>query len=69
MLLHIKAEELKRRRQAIGLTQCKLSTSAGLPTNAIYRLEDGSTKGTSHLRIREIAKVLGCRVEDITESQ
>ena len=47
------------------MTPYKLAKESGLPVNSIYRLENGTTKLTNHLRAREIAKVLDCKVEDI----
>lgn len=47
------------------MTPYKLAKESGLPINAIYRLENGTTKLTNHLRAREIAKALHCKVEDI----
>ena len=65
MLLQVKAAELQRQRKKMNMTPYRLAVEAGLPINAIYRLENGDTKTTNHLRAREIAKVLGCSVEDI----
>lgn len=65
MLLQVKAGELQRHRKEANMTPYRLAVEAGLPINAIYRLENGDTKTTNHLRAREIAKVLGCKVEDI----
>ena len=57
--------ELKKRRKAKGLSMKALSERAGLPANAILRIESGKTKRINHLRAREIAKVLNCEVDDI----
>lgn len=65
MLLKVNAAELQRQREQAQMTPYRLAKEAGLPVNAIYRLEDGSTKMTNHLRAREIAKALQCEVEDI----
>ncbi len=65
MLLQVKAAELQRQREKVNMTPYRLAVEAGLPINAIYRLESGATKTTNHLRAREIAKALGCKVEDI----
>lgn len=64
MLLPVKAAELRLQRKKVNITQYGLAIRAGLPVNAIYRLESGATKTTNHLRAREIAKALGCKVED-----
>ena len=63
MLLKVNAAELQRRREKQNMTPYRLAVEAGLPVNAIYRLEDGSTKMTS--RAREIAKALHCKTEEI----
>lgn len=65
MLLKVDANELQRRRKEASMTQYRLAKAAGLSVNAIYRLEDGTTKMTHHLRAGEIAKALRCKVEDI----
>ena len=65
MLLKVNAAALQRRREKQNMTPYRLAVEAGLPVNAIYRLEDGSTKMTSHLRAREIAKALHCKTEEI----
>lgn len=70
MLLKVNASELQRQREQATMTPYRLAVDAGLPINAIYRLEDGTTKMTNYLRAREIAKALHCKVEDIfTESK
>lgn len=58
-------KELKERRKAAGFSMKKLSQQAGLPDNAVLRIETGKTKRVNHLRAREIAKALSCEVEDI----
>ncbi len=65
MLLKVNAAELQRQRELAQMTPYRLAKEAGLPVNAIYRLEDGTTKMTNHLRAREIAKALQCEVEAI----
>ncbi len=65
MLLKVNSVELQIRRRKANMTASRLAVASGLPINAIYRLEDGTTKMTSHLRAREIAKALGCKVDDI----
>ena len=57
--------EIKRRREEIGLSQHQLSLQSDLSGCAISRIESGRTKRINHLRAREIAKVLDCKVEDI----
>ncbi len=65
MLLRVNADKLRTQRERAQMTPCRLAKEAGLPINAIYRLENGTTKMTNHLRAREIAKALQCGVEDI----
>ena len=65
MLLTVKASELQCQREKSKMTPYRLAVKAGLPRNAIYRLESGATKTTNYLRAREIARALGCKVEDI----
>ncbi len=65
MLLKVNASELQRHREQAQMTPYRLAKEAGLPVSAIYRLEDGTTKMTNHLRAREIAEALQCGVEDI----
>lgn len=60
-----KREEIERRRLASGLNKKELSLKAGLPANAIGRIERGESEQTHPLRAREIAKALHCKVEDI----
>ncbi len=65
MLLKVNAKELQRHRTQANMTCYRLAIEAGLSLNSIYRLEDGTTKMTSHLRAREIAKALDCKIEEI----
>lgn len=60
-----KVEALRQRRIAQGLDMKGLSTKAGLPGNAILRIEKGECARTNHLRAQSIADALGCQVEDI----
>ncbi len=60
-----KREELKKRRIEAGLNKKELSLKAGLPGNAIGRIEKGENERTHPLRAREIAKALHCEVDDI----
>lgn len=65
MFLSTNIRELKQRREAAGLSMKALSARAGLPCNAVLRIESGQTKRINHLRAREIAKALHCEVKDI----
>lgn len=62
-------EEIKNKRAEMGLNCSQLSVKAGLPQNAIGRIERGDNKLTHPLRAQVIAKALGCRVTDIFEKQ
>ncbi|WP_050697357.1 helix-turn-helix transcriptional regulator [Anaeromassilibacillus senegalensis] len=65
MYLLADAQRLKDYRMAAGLSMKGLSKLAGLPDNAVLRIENGKTKRVNHLRAKEIAKVLRCKVDDI----
>lgn len=58
-------EEIKKRREKLGLLRSELSRRAGLPDNAILRIEKGETKYTHPIRARAIADALGCELEDV----
>lgn len=60
-----KIEEIRRRRDELGMTKKGLSRKAGLPGNAILRIERGEGRYTYPIRARAIAKALQCDVEDI----
>lgn len=59
-------DALKARREAQGFSMKALSRRAGLPDNAVLRIENGTSQRINHLRMREIAKALQCKVEDIS---
>lgn len=65
MFLYPDIQEIKLRREAAGLTKQALSRKAGLPDNAILRIENGTSERINHLRADAIAKALKCKVEDI----
>lgn len=65
MFVTPKRESIIRRREGKGMTQHQLSCKAGLPGNAILRIEKGECARTNHLRAQAIADALGCQVEDI----
>lgn len=65
MFLYPNIDTISSLRKKTGLSKKALSQKAGLPANAIFRIESGETKKISHLRAREIAKALDCNVEDI----
>ena len=61
----IKIEEIQRRREEAGLSRCQLSQAAGLPKNALSRIEYRQTSYTYPIRARAIAKALHCKLTDI----
>ena len=65
MMLVAKRTDIQKRREAKGLSRKKLSQQAGLPDNAVCRIERGENKYTHPLRAAAIAQALGCKVEDI----
>lgn len=65
MFLYPKIDKITKLREIAGLSRRALSQKAGLPENAILRIESGKSKKINHLRAREIAQALGCNVEDI----
>lgn len=64
-MIYPKRDEIKKRREDLGLTRCALSRKAGLPHNAIYRIEEGHFRSTYPIRARAIAEALGCSLEDV----
>ncbi len=60
-----KREEIKQRRESLGLTRCGLSRKAGLPVNAIMRIERGEGEYTHPIRAKAIAEALECQLEDV----
>ena len=60
-----KKDEIMRRREAMGLTRSALSRCAGLPPNALGRIERGETEYTYPIRAKAIAEALGCELEEI----
>ncbi|MCM1212939.1 MAG: helix-turn-helix transcriptional regulator [Lachnospiraceae bacterium] len=60
-----KREEIKRRREEMGLTKCGLSRKAGLSTNALFRIESGQSSYVHPIRAYAIAVALGCQLEDV----
>ncbi|NLW78859.1 MAG: helix-turn-helix transcriptional regulator [Ruminococcaceae bacterium] len=67
MYLKPKVKEIVRRREEAALSQHQLSRKAKLGSSAIYRIEAEVSKSTHHLRAKEIADALHCKVEDIFE--
>ena len=60
----VKQQELKRKREELGITKSRLSKEAGLPNNAVGRMENGDYR-THPIRAKAIAEALQCEVSDI----
>lgn len=58
------AEELKRRRGRLGITQAELAERAGVRLATIGRLEIRNRRPSFEL-LERLAAVLGCRVRDL----
>lgn len=68
-MLIAKKEEIKKRREQRGLSQRQLSFKAGLPVNAVFRLETENHSYTYPLRAKAIADALNCNVDDIFKEE
>lgn len=53
------------RREAAGLTKGQLATYAGVSPSWVGRLEGGQIVGPSIQKLGDIARVLGCTVQDL----
>lgn len=64
MFVSVDVKELIKIRKEAGLSKCKLSKLAGLPSNALLRIESEYTinNRTSLLRLKAIANVLNVDV-------
>ena len=60
-----KCSEIKMRREALGLNRTDLSRKAGLPDNAVLRIERGESRYTHPIRAKAIAEALECQLEDV----
>ncbi len=63
-----KRDEIHRLRTKAGLSRQKLSELAGLPSNAIFRIETTRTCYTHPIRAKAIAEALNCRLTDIFDN-
>ncbi|MHB0913359.1 MAG: helix-turn-helix domain-containing protein [Armatimonadota bacterium] len=66
--MRILAENIKRRRKELGLSQEKLAEIVGLSTNHIARIETG-TRTPSLGILDRIAEALGTTVSELTAEQ
>lgn len=57
-------ENIKARRQSLGMTQEKLADAVGLGRSMIAQIERGS-KVPNMVLGRDIARVLGCGMEEL----
>lgn len=60
-----KVEKIVALRKEKGLSKYQLSIKAGLGNQALSRIERKETRKIHPLRAKEIAKVLGCDINDI----
>lgn len=64
MLVDVNVQALADKRKALGYSRTQLSQKAGLADNAVYRMECAAYR-VSHLRLKAVADVLGCPVEEL----
>ncbi|MCR0205629.1 helix-turn-helix domain-containing protein [[Clostridium] innocuum] len=57
--------EIVKRRKKLSLSQYGLSKKAGLPHNAISRIESGRYGNTYPIRAKAIAEALGCELTEV----
>lgn len=61
-------ENIKAKRQALGMTQEKLADAVGLGRSMVAQIERGS-KVPNMVLGRDIARVLGCGMEELLEEK
>lgn len=61
-------KNIKEKRQALGLTQEKLADAVGLGRSMVAQIERGS-KVPNMILGRDIAKVLGCGMEELLRDE
>jgi transcriptional regulator with XRE-family HTH domain len=59
----LKGEEIKDRREKLGMSQAALAKAAGLSQQNLSRLENNFSRGTRN--IGKLASVLGCDITDL----
>ena len=57
--------EINNRRKKLSLSCYALSKKAGLPLNAIARIESGKYANTYPIRAKAIAEALNCKLSDV----
>lgn len=60
-----KCDEIRKRREKLGMSKSGLSKRAGLPANALYRIEKGESETTHPIRAKAIAEALNCELEEV----
>lgn len=60
-------ENIKARREAVGMTQTRLADAVGVSVPMICQIERGTRVPTLPLGA-QIAACLGCRIDDLLES-
>ena len=66
-MLVAKKEEIKKKRLSLNLSQRQLSIKAGLPDNAICRIENENFNSIYPIRAKAIAEALNCSIQEIFE--
>ncbi len=61
----VKSDQLKQLREIKEFSTSELSQLAGLPSNAVWRMEHGQSPRTHPLRAKAVAEALSCEVTDI----
>lgn len=61
------ADNIKKYRNKVGVSQDRLSKIADVTYNTIIKIESGSNKNPTIETLAKIAKALGVRVDDLIE--
>lgn len=64
-MLIAKPNVIKKKRLELHLSQRQLSLKAGLPDNAICRIENKNFNSIYPIRAKAIADALGCEIKDL----
>ncbi len=59
------AENIKKYRQKLGISQDRLSKLADVTYNTIIKIESGANKNPTIETLAKIAKALGVKVDDL----
>ena len=62
------AKNIKKYRQAAGLSQDKLSKKADVTLHTITKIELGATLDPRIITVKRIADALNCKVDDLLKS-